>query len=95
MAKVRVVQTPGSYRLPPPKQASRKPATPAKSPLQKTKKGGVGRPTLKKARKPRKPVRERVGYTEEDILEAVRLVREEDYAIKAAARQRCLTKDVS
>jgi len=55
----------------------------------------VGRPTLKKARKPRKPVRERVGYTEEDILEAVRLVREEDYAIKAAARQRCLTKDVS
>ncbi len=49
MAKVRVVQTPGSYRIPPPKQASRKPATPAKSPLQKTKKGGVGRPTLKKA----------------------------------------------
>ena len=67
MAKVRVVQKPGSYRIPPPKQASRKPATPAKSPLQKTKKGGVGRPTLKKARKPRKPLRERANYTEEDI----------------------------
>jgi hypothetical protein len=51
----------------------------------------VGRPILKKTRKARKPIRERAGYTEEDILEAIRLVREEDYAIMAAARQRLLT----
>ncbi len=91
MAKVRVVQTPGSYRILPPKKPSRTPGTPAKSPMQKTRKGGVGRPMLKKAQKARKPLRERPGYTEEDILEAVRLVQEEGYAIKAAARQRCLT----
>ncbi len=79
---------PGLYRIPPPKKPSRMPGTPAKSPLQKTRKGNVGRPMLKKARK---TLRKRAGYTEEDILEAVRLVQEEDYAIKDAARQRCLT----
>ena len=74
VAKVNVVQTPGSYRIPPPKKTVSTPVTPGKSPLRRTKKAGPGRPMVKKSRKVRKPLKERAGYTEEDMAEAVRLV---------------------
>ena len=60
--------------------------TPAMSPLQETKKVHSRWPMLKKSRKPRKQRRMRASYTEGDMLEAIRLVHEEDYSIMAAAR---------
>jgi hypothetical protein len=93
--KPRAVHTPGSYRLPAKKTVAVTPSkktpskttpvktTPSKSPLHKTKK--VGRPIAKKPRKPRKKIVEREGYRPEDLLEAVRLVREEGMTIKGAA----------
>jgi len=81
-SKKMVVQTPGSYRVPPP--------TPKTTPVrdgdgQLHKINKRGRPMLKKARKPRKQLRERAAYTEEDMVEAVRLVKEEEYCVKRAA----------
>jgi hypothetical protein len=88
--KINVVRTPGSYRVP---VSSKTTSTPSKSPLRKTKKVGPGRPLLKKPRKARKPVKERAGYTEADMMEAIRLVREEEFSIKAAARHLNSTKE--
>lgn len=76
----RPVRTPGSYRVP----GGDGGGGSAKSPLNKTRKRG--RPIAKKTKaKPRKPVRERATYTEVDMVEAVRLVREDGYAKKTAA----------
>jgi hypothetical protein len=78
----KAVRTPGSYRVGGGDSSGA--ATPAKSPLNKTKKRG--RPIAKKAvRKARELVQERSKYTEADMLEAVRLVRVEGYAKKTAA----------
>ncbi len=66
--------------------SSKTTSTPSKSPLRKTKKVGPGRPLLKKPRKARKPLKEREGYTEADMMEAICLVREEEFSIKAASR---------
>jgi len=76
------VSTPGTYDL----GTSGKSKAPAKSPLRKTGRGR-GRPSIgKRVKKPRTPVRERVGYTEQDMLEAIRLVREDEFSINAASK---------
>lgn len=55
---------------------------PPKDKVKKRRKSGAGRPA-KKVSRPFAP--RRVGYTEADMAEAVRLVKEEGYCIKAAA----------
>jgi transposase-like protein len=74
------VSTPGSYRLP------SNSTTPVKKTPVKNKKV-KGRPIAKKnIRKTRQKVQLRATYTEEDLLEAIRLVKEEDKSICAAAK---------
>ncbi len=73
-------QMPHSHRLSPKKVTPvRTTRTPAKS---------QGQPMLKKTVRPRNKLRMRASYTEEDMLEAIRLVHEEEYSITAAARHR-------
>jgi hypothetical protein len=94
------VCTPGSYRLPPKqatpgKKGSSKgketpavatPGTTTPTTTKTTPTKRIGRPVLKKnLRKPRKNILHRKNYTEEDLMEAVRLVKEEEMSIKAAA----------
>ncbi len=74
----RAVRTPGSYG------DSSGGGTPAKGPLNKARKRG--RPIAKKTRKPRRQVRERANYTEQDMLEALRLCQVEGFAKKTAAK---------
>jgi hypothetical protein len=56
----------------------------AKTILNKTRK--AGRPFAKKqGKKKREKIRHRSGYTEVDLMEAIRLCKEEDFSIKAAS----------
>jgi hypothetical protein len=75
MAKPRKVLTPGSY-----KHAAKKKR------VVSSKKKKVGRPasTPKSKKKPVRNSKYRSKYTEEDVLEAIRLVREEDYSCASA-----------
>jgi hypothetical protein len=74
MGKAKRVLTPGSYSV----KGSKK--------IVSKKKKKVGRPSVStKAKK--KPVRSskyREKYTEQDVLEAIRLVKQEDYSISCA-----------
>lgn len=80
------VSTPGSYRLPPKSTTPAKhKTTPVKTASSKIKL--KGRPVAKKnVRKTRPKMQLRATYTEEDLLEAVRLVKDEGMSIKAAAK---------
>jgi hypothetical protein len=75
MPPAKKVLTPGSYNV-------------AKEKKKAAKKSKRGRPVVStpvKKRKKREKAKRRDKYTEQDMVEAMRLVREEDYSIKAAS----------
>jgi hypothetical protein len=73
--KPKKVSTPGSYQLDSPSAK----CTPPRKKLAR------GRPGAEKRKRTRLGIKHRAQYTEADITEAVRLVTEENYTIKAAA----------
>jgi hypothetical protein len=95
------VSTPGSYSASKILKAKARAKTKGKSkgkskaksrtvqnttPSKASKKKGKGRPSSASDRRPRKTIKARSSYTEVDLLEAVRLVVEEDFSISCAAQ---------